>query len=314
MKIGVGFCNGIGNFIIFTAVLRAIIHHAQESIDLILNENRNTETMEAVRQIASKMKDVNIVNYPSEFDREKYDKLWMSVHSIFSDPVYQEIMGFESIDLDNHTFWATSFLSEYDFYYIEIMRELGYKGPLFPQYMPYDKKFTIPKHGNKNVVIANGYQRTDNQVFKRKQYPHMQEVIDILDKMYNNKINFHIVGGEEDREWTKDLYGENIYDHTGRLNILETANVVRQSSCIICNDSSVFHIADALRSKGVVLFGSTLCSKNGPLNGTIVPIRSPLKEAPCQKTVFFQMCGDDTRCMDAISPSYVIAAVRKIMR
>lgn len=314
MKIGVGFCNGIGNFIIFTAVLRAIQHHIDfEPVDLILNENRKGEAMDAIRLLAKTMTGVNVVNYPSEFNRGDYDKLWMSVHSVFNDSVYKEIMGFESIDLDNHTFWATSFLSEYDFYYIEIMRELGYKGPLYEQEMYIDRKFKLEKNDNIKIAIANGYQRTESDIFKRKQYPHWKEVMETLNKMYNNKVEYYILGGKDDKEWSKDLIDDNVTDFAGELDILQTGSVISQSDLILCNDSSVFHMADALYAKGVVVFGSTLCSKNGPLNGTMIPIRSPLKEAPCQRTVFFQMCGEDTRCMDAISPSYVVAAVRRLL-
>jgi len=203
-------------------------------------------------------------------------------------------------------------MSERDFYYLEIIKQFGYRGPIFPQFMPVDENFKLKEEGIR-ICIANGFQRSHYNTFKRKQYPHFVEVMKAIKKLYDN-VQFYILGGIEDQEWSYQIVNEiDCIDYAGKLNILETASVVKQSDLIICNDSSVFHIADALGTRGVVIMGSTLCSKNGPLNNNIEVIRSPKSCSPCQRTVMFGLCGEQSTCMESISNSLVTAATRKLL-
>lgn len=316
MRIASGFRNGIGNAVIFTSVLQALKYHSGEkTIDLFLDtEWINSGGGKAIYDIFSGLKYVNVKRYPEEFNKDDYDLMFMSVHSVFTAPVYSAFHNTNELDMSKYTAWGASFMSERDFYYLELIREIDYRGPVFRQEMTWDTKFKIPKSDNIKISIANGYQRTRDGIFQRKQYPHWAEVADTLKRMYP-KVDFYILGGKEDREWSKDLAKEiGATDFSGELSILQTASVIRQSDIFMGNDSSCYHIADALETKGIVVFGSTLCSKNSPLNNSIIPIRSPLKCASCQSTVFFKMCAEPQNCMDSIDPSIVVAAIRNIIR
>lgn len=107
----------------------------------------------------------------------------------------------------------------------------------------------------------------------------------------------------------------------GKLNVLETARLIQECDFGIYNDGMVAHIADALGKPGIVLFGSTLVSKNGPLNNTLSVIQSPLPCSPCQapmeggffhKDSAFVTCVD-YQCMSAITPEMVMEEAKKLL-
>ena len=307
----VSFCNGLGNYIIFSSCLSALHYHFNEKIDLFIDSGWQSKGKEAIELMASNNPYVNLKRYPEDFDRNNYEHFYMSTHSEFAVDVYKEFLG-EEIDMNKLNSWASTFMSERDFYYLEIIKQFGYRGPIFPQFMPVDENFKLKEEGIR-ICIANGFQRSHYNTFKRKQYPHFVEVMKAIKKLYDN-VQFYILGGIEDQEWSYQIANEiDCIDYAGKLNILETASVVKQSDLIICNDSSVFHIADALGTRGVVIMGSTLCSKNGPLNNNIEVIRSPKSCSPCQRTVMFGLCGEQSTCMESISNSLVTAATRKLL-
>lgn len=50
----------------------------------------------------------------------------------------------------------------------------------------------------------------------------------------------------------------NVINLCGKLNINELANVIFYSDFVICNDSAILHLAEALGKKAVAIFGSTV--------------------------------------------------------
>lgn len=147
-------------------------------------------------------------------------------------------------------------------------------------------------------------------------WPHFGELIEDLVNYYP-EATICLVGSEEDKkEWQNCVSSDtkNVINLSGKLNILETAYLIKKSSLVIANDSVISHVADALKVPGTIIYGSTLVSKNGPLNGTMEIIRSPMKCAPCQGSIALQLCKDRLACMAAISPGLVFSYIRKLLR
>jgi ADP-heptose:LPS heptosyltransferase len=123
-----------------------------------------------------------------------------------------------------------------------------------------------------------------------------------------------LIGGESDKLWSESLSQKyELVDTCGELSILQTADLIDSCDAIITTDSAPLHIADALKVKGVALFGSTLVSKNGPYNGTIIPVRSPIECSPCQGTRRILECEDRSQCMSTIDPRIVFSVLRKLL-
>ncbi len=311
MKIGVGYHNGIGNFVIFTSILRCLEYYSGNPVDLILDEKWTQNGKKEIINIAKNCSFIDeIIDYPSQFEPEKYDSIYMSRHSVFSDEFHLYVHGEKELNLAHYTTWCEDYYHEIDYYFFELQNQFNYKGPIFKQWMPY-AEFSDKASESLRIVISNGWQRTISGFWKCKSYPHWIKVIKVLEKIYSN-CSIFLIGDNNDKEWAKKVKSEtNCTDMTGKLNILETAGLILQSDILLSTDTSVFHIADALNVPGVILFGPTLISKNGPLNDSIIPIRSPLQCSPCQGSILVNTCPDTSSCMKDIDPGMVIAAARK---
>lgn len=69
-----------------------------------------------------------------------------------------------------------------------------------------------------------------------------------------------VVGDQNDRELARQICDGNpgCIDLTGKLSLLETAAVLALSEKVVCNDSGVMHIAEAVGTPVVAMFGSTV--------------------------------------------------------
>ncbi len=79
------------------------------------------------------------------------------------------------------------------------------------------------------------------------------------------------------------------------------------SPLMICLDSGPMHIAAAVGTKTIALFGPTSPERTGPYGKNHVVIRKGLHCSPC-----FRKTCDDIRCMNDIGVEEVLAAVGNI--
>lgn len=311
MRIGVGFNCGVGNFVLFSSVLRALAHHFDTKSDLILDDNWVNGGRYSVELLARYMPFVGkIVGYPSGYRKEDYDHTYMSLHSILISSLYRELYGElpESIPLLPR--WHDNNMNELEFYYSEIKEKFGYNGPVFRQYMPMSPYSHPVVSKDKFICVANGWKRSNGtkHTWQRKAYPYFSELIKMISQKYPY-ISIVSVGGKEDVEGWQEIVAKssnNFIDLSGKTNVIETAAIVQNSTLVIANDSFVAHCADALDKPGLILFGPTLISKNGPINGTMIPVKTSFSCAPCQGTMTWTLCNGWNRCMDALKPEDVM--------
>jgi ADP-heptose:LPS heptosyltransferase len=314
-RIAYGFRSGIGNFIIATSVIQTLADYAGQPVDLILDDDWRDGGREAVELIASQLPFIkNIVEYPC--DLREWDYVYMSRHGYLISSLYQELFGNMALKIADLPGWAKTYQHERDFYLQEISELLssGTRLKIFPQIMPVAEKFPYELPEGPIICLANGWKRSHGNKWGRKAYPHFPEYLGSLLGFYP-EVHVCLLGGKEDQKWAQSL-GKNprVHDFTGKLNILETAYLVKKAALTVSSDSAVGHLIDALNRPGIVLFGSTLVSKNSPLNQSVEVIRSPLVCAPCQGTVYFSLCQNSSECMAAIEPGLVMAYVRKLLR
>lgn len=87
--------------------------------------------------------------------------------------------------------------------------------------------------------------------------------------------------------------------------------LIRAADLVICGDSSPMHIAAALRTPFIALFGPTPISERAPLVGTGLSLAKPLYCAPCDKNYCRNAIFRE--CMKLITLSDVQAAVTKLL-
>jgi ADP-heptose:LPS heptosyltransferase len=314
IKILVGFDNGIGNFIIFTQALQALYKHFQTPVYFMVSGAWNSGIRDSIVELASQCYFIEeVLEYPKDYQLKKWDYKFMSFHSNFIDPMFTAFHG-SNFDWEKAESWGVSFLAESTYYHCELVDRFGIN--IWPkQFCPYDDEHRFMEYLNPGyIAISNSYLRTNQGELDRKQYAHWNEVIKTIHCLYDER-DIVLLGGDDDREWAQEIQDNHpyIFDFTGETSILETAGIIKHAAAILSTDTGCYHIADALGTPGIVLFGATLVSKNGPLNNNLKIIRSPLSCAPCQGTMLWEMCQSRTTCMDYIDPGLVIATLRNII-
>ncbi len=78
----------------------------------------------------------------------------------------------------------------------------------------------------------------------------------------NSGFEIMIVGGKEDTELGKAIVEtakhKNIHDATGKLSLLQSAELIRRCKTLVTNDSAPLHIGVAMRTPVVAIFGATV--------------------------------------------------------
>lgn len=102
---------------------------------------------------------------------------------------------------------------------------------------------------------------------------------------------------------------ERVVNLAGKTSIRELMALISCCSAFVTNDSGPMHIASALGTPLVALFGSTSEVKTGPYHGGTV-IHKNVSCSPCYK----RTCPIDFRCMKSIEVDEVLAEVQALLK
>lgn len=309
-KVAVGFNNGIGNFIVMSPVLQ-LIAKRKGDLYLFLDIEWEGEQKEAVKLLAKNMPFIKrVMDFKHKWELEDYEYKYMSRHGRVDN--FFRAVNKHVDDIEKLPSWGGDLIHELEFLVYEACDVLHMSPAIYAQYTPHKKpNVKLPQ---KYVCFSNSYLRSKDGLWDKKSWPHWERFVKTFLKYYDD-LDIVLLGGEDDREWGKiivEIDHKRIIDLTDKTDVLETAGIIKASKALVSTDTFVMHVADALKIPGVVLFGPSLVSKSGPWNGTILPIRSTVRCAPCQGTITFAKCHN-YKCMDMISPEMVMAGVRKIL-
>ncbi len=123
-------------------------------------------------------------------------------------------------------------------------------------------------------------------------------------------FRFAILGGNEDRplgELISRSEPARCLDLTGRLSLPEMVEWIRLSELMVSNDTGPMHVAAALGTPVVALFGPTEPRRTGPYHQLDHVLQLNLPCVPCMKG----RCAyiKPFECLRAISPAAVFTAV-----
>ena len=109
-----------------------------------------------------------------------------------------------------------------------------------------------------------------------------------------------IFGKEEERSIAdrilKSLSGGGI-DFTGKTHLLQLGALLERCRLLVTNDTGTMHVASAVGTPIVAIFGSTDPVATGPWGDGHVVVRKEVSCSPCFKRV----CPTDHRCMEGIT-------------
>jgi len=118
-----------------------------------------------------------------------------------------------------------------------------------------------------------------------------------------------ITGSAGDRELAEEIAGgmrEKVWNLAGRSTLSELAGIMQKARLAVTADTGPMHLAAALGSKVVALFGPTAPGRTGPFGEGHRVVRLGVECSPC----FKRRCPDP-RCLTALPLDAVKAAVEK---
>ncbi len=95
--------------------------------------------------------------------------------------------------------------------------------------------------------------------FATKRWP-LENFVALARKLFNRGRVFCILGDEADQPLGRELanIAPGAVDFTGKLSLLESAAVLQEAALLICNDSGLMHLAEAVKTPVAAIFGSTV--------------------------------------------------------
>jgi heptosyltransferase-2 len=208
-------------------------------------------------------------------------------------------------------------------YYQHLIAGLGIAtGPLEPDVRVPD----AARRRARDLLVAAGWDEQQRLVTlapgaaygtaKRWLPRHFADLIGSLGREYGARAV--IVGSAADVETTRLIAADlghatpGPIDLTGRTTLQELAAVLSLSAACVSNDSGAMHLAGAIGTPVVALFGPTRETETAPLTrrgGRADVLINPVWCRPCM----LRECPIDHRCMRGLAPSRVLATLRELV-
>jgi lipopolysaccharide heptosyltransferase II len=129
------------------------------------------------------------------------------------------------------------------------------------------------------------------------------------------QYEYVLVGGKEDAERARNIAAQasiSVTNLAGQLNIKEFGALLEKSVLLVTADTGPLHIASALKTPLVTLFGAANPDRTGPSNNPrdLVVINPNLTCIPCSSRTC-QRKERDTACMTQLDTEWVLDAIRR---
>ena len=134
----------------------------------------------------------------------------------------------------------------------------------------------------------------------------------LADRLVNAGASIILLGSKQEIDVSSRvaaLANMDVYDLTGRTDLSSAAALLSEIDLFVSNDMGLAHLAGAVGTKTLVIFGPTNYVNTRPLGDHADMIRHPVECSPCM----LRECPIDHRCMTRISPDAVFDKVLEMM-
>ncbi len=189
----------------------------------------------------------------------------------------------------------------------EAMSILGVQGePNPPTIQVPEKSFQALETERPVITLLPGAARGPS-----KRWP--PEHFVTLAKKIQTELDARVVlsGGPDDAsacDAMADSIGGDVVQLAGKTNLSEWAALLKRSDCVVCNDSGGMHLAAAVGTPVVAIFGTTDPKKTGPLGKNIV-----LQKSEKQSREIKRDSEEAVRSLRAVRLDEVFGAVKKLL-
>lgn len=138
---------------------------------------------------------------------------------------------------------------------------------------------------------------------------------DVARWLNSKNMDVVIVGGKEDIPTSRLISDglSRVINLAGKTSLYETAKILASSKLLISSDSGIMHLAVAVGTPVVALFGPGIESKWAPRDGVSIVINRRLPCSPCTRYGYTIACPRNARCIMEIGVDDVIEAANKIL-
>ena len=171
---------------------------------------------------------------------------------------------------------------------------------------------------NKNNLLQKKYiaiGASASYPLKRWPLKYFQELIS---KLIKQDCPVVLVGGANEPENTKlehDFSGK-VINAAGKFTPLESAELLRHARIVVTNDTSISHLAEAMQTPAIVIFGATVKEFGYPpflKESTIMETKEKLSCRPCSRDGRGKCCNpDNLRCLTSITPEMVLSIIPEL--
>ncbi len=155
--------------------------------------------------------------------------------------------------------------------------------------------------------------------FFTKRWPleYYEKLIELISKKYGN-IKIVILGGITDQEAGRRLAGINngVVDLTGKLTLLQSGAVLSKCKMLVANDSGMMHMASAVNTPVLAIFGSSVRELGfSPYGGRSYIVENrKLDCRPCSHIGRKSCPKEHFRCMLDLTPEWVFRKFEQLYK
>jgi heptosyltransferase-2 len=131
-----------------------------------------------------------------------------------------------------------------------------------------------------------------------------------LADLFGETANVILVGAPDELEVSNEIVKNaesKLILLTGKTTLSELTAILSVADLLVANDTGPAHIAPAVKTKTVVIFGPTIPTTTRPFSDSAEIVRKPPACAPCM----LRDCPIDHRCMTAISAEEVFRQIEE---
>lgn len=196
-------------------------------------------------------------------------------------------------------------------WYLEVVRRIGVPTNRAFEWIP--SRMGVQKTIREKWPVSGfrwvGLQPGARWMNKRWPIPHFVVLATRLLREFED-LRIVVFGGEDDRslgQAIRQACGEKCLDLTGKTSLSETVEWLRLCSVLVTNDTGPMHMAAAVGTSVVGLFGPTDPHRTGPYGQIEKVMRIPIECAPCMKST----CAHEEpmACLARLSPDVAFGEV-----
>lgn len=158
---------------------------------------------------------------------------------------------------------------------------------------------------DKKILIAAGGSRNPKESIQERLWP-KEYYVELIEQIHETYPEHSILlcGAHSDSVTNQFIKGkaEYVKNLTGKTNLTELAWIIKNCSAVVCNDSSILHIALSQEVPVLCFFGPTALKSRIPEHQSHTGIQSRVACSPCYTYAIFPGCQNNLICMHSIKP------------